>query len=339
MTEFLTDYGLFLAKATTIVVAFLVVVGVSIALSRKVKSHDKLEVVSLNDKYDAMAAALRSQVLPRKEQKRLIREKKAAIKARKKHPGAAGEKRMFVVNFHGDIRATNVASLREEITTILTLANEKDEVLIKLENTGGIVHEHGLGASQLQRLKDAGIPTTVAVDKVAASGGYMMACVAQKIIAAPFAVIGSIGVLAQLPNFHGLLDRQGIKFEQETAGEYKRNVTMFGENTEKDRERLREQIEETHALFKDYVALHRPELDMAEIATGEHWYGTRALELGLIDKISTSDDYLLEAGKQMRLYEVTYTAKKSVTARLLSSMQLATSRAPGDKLGPQFIEF
>ena len=242
-----------------------------------------------------------------------------------------------MVNFHGDIRATNVASLREEITAILTLANKTDEVLVKLENTGGIVHEHGLGASQLLRLRDSGIPITVAVDKVAASGGYMMACVAQKIIAAPFAVIGSIGVLAQLPNFHELLTRQGIRFEQETAGEYKRSVTMFGENTEKDREKLREQIEETHTLFKDFVALHRPNLDMAQIATGEHWYGTRALELGLIDEISTSDDYLLEASKKLRLYEITYSAKKSVAERLLSSVQLALGRERSDRFSSQYI--
>ncbi len=337
MTEFLTNYGLFLVKTATVVTGFLVVIGMSIVLSKKSKTPEKLEVVCLNDKYDAMASTLQDHVLAKKEKKRLARERKAEKKERKKHPEDANEKRIFVVNFHGDIRATNVASLREEITAILTLANKTDEVLVKLENTGGIVHEHGLGASQLLRLRKSGIPITVAVDKVAASGGYMMACVAQKIIAAPFAVLGSIGVLAQLPNFHELLTRQGIRFEQETAGEYKRSVTMFGENTEKDREKLREQIEETHTLFKDFVALHRPNLDMAQIATGEHWYGTRALELGLIDEISTSDDYLLEASKKLRLYEITYSAKKSVAERLLSSVQLALGREPSDRFSSQYI--
>lgn len=337
MTEFLTNYGLFLVKTATVVTGFLVVIGMSIVLSKKSKTPEKLEVVCLNDKYDAMASTLQDHVLAKKDKKRLARERKAEKKERKKHPEDANEKRIFVVNFHGDIRATNVASLREEITAILTLANKTDEVLVKLENTGGIVHEHGLGASQLLRLRKSGIPITVAVDKVAASGGYMMACVAQKIIAAPFAVLGSIGVLAQLPNFHELLTRQGIRFEQETAGEYKRSVTMFGENTEKDREKLREQIEETHTLFKDFVALHRPNLDMAQIATGEHWYGTRALELGLIDEISTSDDYLLEASKKLRLYEITYSAKKSVAERLLSSVQLALGREPSDRFSSQYI--
>ena len=278
-----------------------------------------------------MAKVLNSTVLPKKALKQITKEKKAEKKARKKEVDTQSKKRMFIVNFHGDIKATNVSSLREEITAILTMANNKDEILIKLENTGGIVHEHGLAASQLQRVRDAGIPLTVAVDKVAASGGYMMACVAQKIIAAPFAVIGSIGVLAQLPNFNEMLTKQGIKFEQEMAGEYKRSVTMFGQNTEKEREKLREQIEETHTLFKDFVAQHRPNLDMAEIATGEHWYGTRALELGLIDEIMTSDDYLLAASKTTDLYEVTYSTKKSVTARLLSSIQLALGRSADNR--------
>ena len=331
MIEFLAEYGMFLAKTLTIVVGVLLVVGVSVALSKRTKTPEKLDVLNLNEKYESMAKVLNSTVLPKKALKQITKEKKAEKKARKKEVKADSKKRMFIVNFHGDIKATNVSSLREEITAILTMADDKDEILIRLENTGGIVHEHGLAASQLQRVRDAGIPLTVAVDKVAASGGYMMACVAQKIIAAPFAVLGSIGVLAQLPNFNELLTKQGIKFEQEMAGEYKRSVTMFGQNTEKDREKLREQIEETHALFKDFVSQHRPDLDMAEIATGEHWYGTRALELGLIDEIMTSDDYLMAASKNTDLFEVTYSTKKSVTARLLSSIQLAFGRSSDNR--------
>lgn len=327
MTEFLAEYGLFLAKTLTIVVGILLVVAVSIAFSKKAKTPEKLEVSNLNEKYEAMANVLNSAVLTKKALKQIAKEKKAEKKAQKKEVGAAQKKRMFVINFHGDIKATNVSSLREEITAILTMANDKDEVLIRLENAGGIVHEHGLAASQLQRVKDAGVPLTVAVDKVAASGGYMMACVAPKIIAAPFAVLGSIGVLAQLPNFNEMLGKQGVKFEQEMAGEYKRSVTMFGKNTEKEREKLREQIEETHTLFKDFVSQHRPNLNMSEIATGEHWYGTRALELGLVDEIMTSDDYLLAANKNADLYEIIYSTKKSVTARLLSSMQLGLGRS------------
>ena len=330
MIEFFTEYGLFLAKTITIVVGVLLIIGMSVTLSKRAKAQEKLDVSNLNEKYESMANVLNSTILSKKALKQVTKEKKAEKKAQRKERDKVAKKRMFIIDFHGDIKATNVASLREEITAILTMANDKDEVLIRLENTGGIVHEHGLAASQLQRIRDAGVPLTVAVDKVAASGGYMMACVAQKIIAAPFAVLGSIGVLAQLPNFNEMLARQGIRFEQEMAGEYKRNVTMFGQNTEKEREKLREQIEETHTLFKDFVSQHRPNLNMTEIATGEHWYGSRALELGLVDELTTSDDYLLAASKSTDLYEIRYAAKKSVTARLLSSMQLAFGRPSGN---------
>ena len=108
---------------------------------------------------------------------------------------------------------------------------------------------YGLAASQMQRIRDKKLKLTVCVDKVAASGGYMMAVVADKIIAAPFAVLGSIGVLAQVPNFHRLLKKHDVDFEMLTAGKYKRTLTMFGENTDKGREKFQEDIEDTHVLF------------------------------------------------------------------------------------------
>ncbi len=326
MSEFFLDYGLFLAKTLTIVVAILLVVGVSVVLSRRTRSLEKIEVKNLNDKFDTMEQVLQSQILAKKQWKKVVKENKSRKKAAEKKKEAGAQSRLYVLNFHGDIKATAAASLREEITAILTMAADKDEVLIRLENSGGIVHEHGLAASQLRRLRDAGIGLTVAVDKIAASGGYMMACVANKIIAAPFAVIGSIGVLAQLPNFHGLLTRHGIEFEQQTAGEFKRTITMFGKNTEKERAKLREQIEEMHEMFKDFVAEHRPQLDLAGVATGEHWYGARALALHLVDELQTSDDYLLEKSKTTDIYLLTYTAKKTVSEKLLSSVDAALER-------------
>lgn len=327
MTEFFTDYGLFLSKTLTIVVAVLVIVAAIIALTRKERAAEKLEIKNLNDKYDQLRMAMQSQVLSKKEFKALAKEFKAKHKAEKKQPGSDKKKNMYVIDFHGDIKASAVANLREEITAVLTMATKKDEVVVRLENTGGIVHEHGLAASQLTRLRDAKIPLTVVVDKVAASGGYMMACVAGRILAAPFAVIGSIGVLAQLPNFNELLTRHGIKFEQQTAGEYKRTVTMFGKNTEKERRKLKQQIEETHELFKDFVAENRPRLNLNKVATGEYWYGSKAMELGLVDGLTTSDDYLLACSEKARLFEVRYTGKKSWSERLLSSISAAVERA------------
>ncbi|MFQ5934957.1 MAG: protease SohB [Acidiferrobacterales bacterium] len=323
MVDVLMEYGLFLAKAVTVVAAIGVSAGVLFALSRRARPPERLEINNLNKKYEAMAQALKRSVLSKKDFKKQARVEKTRKKteAKQKKKAAKERKRVFVVHFRGDIKATAVTSLREEITAVLTLAKSDDEVLLCLENAGGLVHEHGLAASQLLRIRDRKIPLTVAVDKVAASGGYLMASVADRIIAAPFAVIGSIGVLAQLPNFHRLLDRHGIGFEQVKAGEFKRTVTVFGKNTEKERKKLKQEIEDTHALFKNFVATHRPSLNMKRVSTGEHWYGTRALDLKLVDKLMTSDDYLLTASEAADLYEVSYTARKRVGERLVSAMQ------------------
>lgn len=327
MNQFLMDYGLFFAKSLTFLLVVIAVVGLIAAFSRREKSLEKLEVKNLNRKYEDMRNVLRSQTLPARQWKKLARQDKSRRKSERKRKTEEDSSCLFVLNFHGDIKATAVGALREEVTAILTLAGADDAVLIRLENMGGIVHEHGLAASQLKRLKDAGVHVTVAVDKVAASGGYMMACVGDRIIAAPFAVLGSIGVLAQLPNFNEMLKRHGIAFEQQTAGEYKRTITMFGENTDKERAKLREQIEQTHELFKAFIADHRPDLDLEKVATGDIWYGSDAVEAGLVDEIKTSDDFLLEASKTQRLFEVRYSAKKSLSERMLSSIGATLDRA------------
>jgi serine protease SohB len=327
MIDLLMEYGLFLAKVATLVVAIAVLMVMGVSVSRRARSVDKLEVKDLNEKYRGMKRIMRAVVLPKKTFKKALKEDKARLKAVHKTRAMEPCKRLFVVDFHGDIKATGVASLREEITAILSLAEPRDEVLVRLENAGGLVHEHGLAASQLQRIKRKGIPLTIAVDKVAASGGYMMACVGNRIIAAPFAVLGSIGVLAQIPNFHRLLDQHGVDFELIKAGEFKRTLTMFGVNTDEDRKRLKEQIEDTHTLFKDFVAEHRAQLDMARVASGEHWYGRRAQELNLIDEIMTSDDYLLEASQHADIYQVRYTAGKRLSEKLVSVVRHALGRA------------
>lgn len=341
MTDFFLQYGLFLAKTLTLVAAVLIVLAIGFAISRRSRITEKLEVKNLNDKYDSMRNALKASTLPKREFRRFMKQQKSEAKARRKKSAAQEKrKRIFVLDFHGDIKATAVSSLREEVTAVLTTATADDEVLVRLENTGGIVHEHGLAASQLQRLRDKQIPLNVVVDKVAASGGYMMACVADKIFAAPFAVVGSIGVLAQLPNFHGLLARHGVEFEQETAGEFKRTITMFGKNTTAERSKLREQLEETHQLFKDFIARFRPNLDFNEVATGEYWHGIRALELSLVDEIVTSDDYLLAASSDKDIYEISYAAKKTMTERILSSIQHGAeqlSNAVKDRLQRQQV--
>jgi len=317
MIEFFAEYGLFLLKVVTVAIAIVIVIVVAAAEGRKA-GHEGLEVESINKKYKSMAGVLRKAVMQKSDQKKEAKEEKKREKADAKN--ASSRPKSFVIDFKGDLKASGVPSLREEVTAILDVATADDEVIVRLENYGGVVHEHGLAASQLARIRERDILLTVCVDKVAASGGYLMACVASKIYAAPFAILGSIGVLAQIPNFNRMLDSHGVDFEQITAGKYKRTVTMFGENTDEDRAKLKEELEEVHSLFKSAVGAYRPDLDLDKIATGEHWYGSRALELGLADEIKTSDELLTELAADRELFQVVYHIKQPLQKRLMASI-------------------
>ena len=324
--EFLTDYGLFLAKTATIVVALIASVAGTIAvMSRhKKESRDGLSVKKLNDRYEEMAFTVKQEMLDKEALKRLKKEHKT----RHKKKGAPDEReRVFILNFEGDIKASAVSALREEITAILTVARPGDTVFLRLHSAGGMVHAYGLAASQLMRIRARDIPLTIAVDKIAASGGYMMACVAERILAAPFAILGSIGVVAQIPNFNRLLKKHDIDLELITAGEYKRTLTLFGENTDKARRKFSEEIADTHELFKQFIRDNRPGVDIEKVATGEHWFGTRARDLNLVDELKTSDDWLLEQSKDKDLYEITYQGKRPLMARLFSGMESLLERA------------
>ncbi len=323
--EFLSEYGMFLAKAATLVVAALALLGGIVALTRhgeRPESRGRLDVRHLNHDYENMAMTLKAATLPKKAFKQARKEQKAKDKQHDKTP----HRRVFVLNFHGDLRASAVAALREEVTAVLTVAQPEDEVVVRLESAGGLVHAYGLAAAQLLRIRDRRVKLTVAVDKVAASGGYLMACVADRIIAAPFAILGSIGVIAQLPNFNRLLKKHDVDYEQFMAGEHKRTVTLFGENTDKGRQKFQEEIEEAHDLFKDFVKTHRAQVDLQQVATGEYWYGTRALDCRLADELRTSDDYLLAMSASADLYEVTFTGKKPWLARMLAHASAALGR-------------
>jgi serine protease SohB len=320
--EFLSDYGLFLLKVMTIVIAIVIVMAAGAAAGRKA-TQDHLEVNNLNKKYRETAGALRSAVMKKGERKKQAKQDKKRQKAEDKK---AGRPRSFVIDFKGDLKASAVPALRKEVSAVLDVATSDDEVIVRLENPGGIVHEHGLAASQLARIRDRDVPLVVCVDKVAASGGYLMACVASKIYAAPFAILGSIGVLAQIPNFNRLLDSHGVDFEQISAGKYKRTVTMFGKNTDADRAKLKEELEDVHTLFKEAVGRYRPDLDLETVATGEHWYGTRALELRLADEIMTSDELLLQRAAGRELYRVTYKKKQPLQKRLMHNIDGAIEK-------------
>ncbi len=331
--EFLTEYAGFLLKTLTIVIAIIVVVAM-VANGKKKSRPGDLVVTKLNDGYDAMKAELDLQLLDKKAAKAAEKAKKKQAKLDKKaakntkEDVAEVKKRLYVIDFDGDIKASAVASMREEITAILSVAQKTDEVMVRLESGGGVVHGYGLAASQLQRIRSAGIPLTVCVDKVAASGGYMMACVADKIIAAPFAILGSIGVVAQVPNVHRLLDKGLIDVELHTAGKYKRTLTMLGENTDEGREKFKQDLEDTHGLFKSFVAEQRPALDIEAIATGETWYGRQALDNKLVDSVMTSDAYLVENYAQADVIQVAFKQPKSMAEKVgLSVFNAVESKA------------
>lgn len=334
--EFLSEYGLFLAKSVTILVAVIVVVSAIAVASQRNKrdsSEGHIEVTTLNHKFEDWEDMLKFEILDEDAFKKERKAKKKQEKQDRKKNTQEQRKRLFVLDFDGDMSASEVEFLRHEISAVLTVAKPEDEILLRLESPGGMVHSYGLASSQLQRIRNQGIPLTIAIDRVAASGGYMMACIGNRILAAPFAVIGSIGVVAQLPNFNRLLKKHDVDIELHTAGAHKRTLTMVGENTEEGRQKFKEELEDTHVLFKEFVSENRPELDIDHIATGEVWYGKRALDQKLIDEIRTSDDYLLSKRADTDIFSVKYRQKRSLPERLGFAAEGALSRSLNTVIG------
>lgn len=344
-----------------IVVVIAVISSVAVRRTSERSQVGHLTVRYLNDFYDALRSTIEqaslSQGQAKKHRKAERKEKKQKEKAEAKSStektesedvqesqgetvsSEAGEngkgeekekaekddrqKNVFVLGFEGDLEASKVERLKHEISAVLTQASEKDEVVVKVESPGGVVHSYGYAASQLMRVRKAGIKLTVAVDEVAASGGYMIAVVADQIVAAPFALVGSIGVAAEIPNVNRLLKKYDIDYEIITAGEFKRTLSIFGENTDAARKKFVEEIEDVHELFKEFVSLHRPDVDLSVVATGESWYGERALARNLIDDIMTSDEYIMKACDDAKVFELTWHPPKKQLSDVLT--QTATS--------------
>ena len=319
---FLSEYGMFLLKSITVVISIAIVTLLFFAIrarAKKSKAEGVLVIKDLSQHFQNIKLQMTKAVASKTEAKSLLKETKKLIKNKKKQKDKARSK-IFIVKFKGDIKATAVESLKEEITAILSIANINDEVALILESPGGTVSGYGLAASELDRVSQKGLKLTVLVDQVAASGGYMMACIANKIIAAPFSIIGSIGVITQMPNFNRLLEDKGVKFEQIKSGKYKRTVTMFGKNTDEDRQKLRAELEEMHYLFKSLIKTKRPEIDIDKVATGEYWLGTKAKQLGLVDELMTSDDYLMSLyEKGINMYMVEYKREVTLMSRMLGA--------------------
>lgn len=334
--EFLIDYGSFLLKGITLLVFVMILVGMISSLKKSEgQERGKLEVNKLNDKYDHMRQQMSALLEGKKTAKQTEKKKKKVQKAEAK--STERKPTTFLVDFHGDIQAKQVARLREEISAILTIANEQDEVLVRVESGGGVVHGYGLAASQLDRIRKKGIKLTVAVDKVAASGGYMMACVGDHILAAPFAILGSIGVVAQIPNINKLLKKHDIDVEMHTAGEFKRTLTVIGENTDEGRKKFVEDLQEAHDLFKEFVAEHRPQVDIEKVATGEIWFGNQAIKNQLVDEVITSDEYILSQLEERDVYEVKFTPKKSLSEKLGKAAENSSERVT-DRVFERLVE-
>jgi serine protease SohB len=322
MNSFASQYALFVAETVTLVLAVIVLVAGLVALSRrKGRQTGQIQVTDINRQLEAAGDRIQAAQLPRKAHKHLQKQRKLERKAQQNSPEAGHC--VYLLDFKGDIRASAIVALREEISAILQVAKAGDAVFLRLESGGGLVNRYGLAAAQLLRLRDAQLPLTVMVDTVAASGGYLMAAAADRIVAAPFALIGSIGVIAQVPNFHRWLQARNIDWEQFTAGKFKRTVTLFGENTEAGRAKLREELEDIHAHFRAFVQGRRAQLDMEKVATGEAWLGSKALELGLVDELATSDEMIRSACQRSKVLHVSYQRKLSLTARLRLSAQSA----------------
>jgi len=313
--EFLQNVGLFFLQTLAIVLGVIAIILTIAALIMKNKHDKEGEVEVLNEKFDDQRDLLNSVVLNdeelKKEKKRLKALEKEETKSKTTKP------KVYVLDFlKGDIQASPVDHFRKEVTALLSVAEKDQEVIINVESPGGIVHGYGLAAAQILRLRDHGLRVTVCVDKVAASGGYMMACVAHKILASPFAILGSIGVVAQVPNFNKVLKKYDVDYKEYTAGDYKRTVSIFGEITDKGEKKFLEQIEATHSLFKSFVGRFRPKLDLAKVATGEYWFGEDALKLGLIDEICTSDEYIFKKMQDSKVIRVSFEKKPSIADKI-----------------------
>lgn len=322
--EFLQQIGMFFSQALIIVLALIAIILTIASVAMKNRHSKTFEIEILNDSFRDQTFELKNTLLDDDELKTEKKRHKKEVKTLKKND----KPHLYVLNFlEGDVKATGVEQLREEITNVLLVAKPDEEVLINVESPGGIVHGYGLAAAQILRLRDAGLKVTICVDKIAASGGYMMACTAHQIISAPFAIIGSIGVVAQVPNFHRVLKKHDVDYKEYTAGDYKRTVSILGEITEKGERKFHEQLEATHYLFKSFVGRYRPQLDLPHVTTGEYWFGEDALQHKLVDALGTSDDYIMKKVKTHTVVKISMEKKTSFSEKISDVFAKAVSLA------------
>lgn len=324
--DFFVDLAAFLIKAGILAAASVFVLGSLIGMIRRARmdpGQDHLRVTYLNEELADHSLSILNAMMPPKAFKKLARrqQQELGVKSRTRP-------KTFILDFFGDLAASSVDALRQQINALLLVLEEKDEVLVRLESSGGKAHAYGFAAAQLGRLKGENRRLVVSIDRVAASGGYMMACVADHIIAAPFALVGSIGVLAMVPNFHRLLQQFNVDYDEFAVGENKKNISLLGANTEEGKQKFIQDMEEFHRDFKGFVAEHRPAVKIDEAADGDVWYGEKARTLGLVDELKTSDDFLLERIKERDLFRVEFVESKPLRKRLSHWMTRLNSLWP-----------
>lgn len=330
-----SDYFLFLLKSITVVMAIVIIAGTIIRATKEghEPSQGKLSITRLNKALEAIRLRMQQETLGKKA---LKKEVKALKEQHKKEDKSNDDKpNAYTIRFKGDIQASQVDALRQEVTAILTTAKAGEEVVISIESPGGAVPGYGLAASQILRLKEADLKVTACVDQVAASGGYMMACVADRILAAPFSIVGSIGVLSQVPNIHRFLKRFDVDVDVLTAGKHKAPMTLMGENTEEGKQKHVQDLNAIHTRFKELVKLHREELNIDDVSEGDFWLAEDALKLNLVDEISTSDAYIMSLCAQANVYRVQWQPHKSfeqrikgATSALMSAMENRLMQRP-----------
>lgn len=322
--EYLIEFGLFAGKVLVITASVVVIIGFASMASLHRKTKETLDVENLSDRFKKYNTLLEAHTLNKKDlKKKLTREKK---KDKKNKTSDQNKKTIFVLQFEGDIKASGINQLRDEVSAVLSVAKTTDEVVVCVESHGGIVHGYGLAASQLLRIREHKIPLTICVDKVAASGGYMMACTGDKVLAAPFAIMGSIGVVAQIPNLNKLLKKHNIDYQEITAGQYKRTLGILGEVTDEGKKKFTEQIQDTHDLFKNFVKTHRPIVDIDQVATGEYWFGEQALQYKLVDELKVSDEYLFSQRNQTKILKISTKPKKKLTDRISEAISMGVEK-------------
>jgi len=325
MIDLLVAYGFFLLKVITVLLVILIPILMISSSTKHRKETDKGRIIvkNLSDKLEEIGVTLKSAEMDPKAYKSFLKERN---KKKKKEVKGKPKEIVYVLDFKGDIQASAVGKLKQEINAIIASQVKCKEVVIKVESGGGSAYAYGLCAAELKRLVDNKIKLTVCIDKMAASGGYLMSCVATKIVAAPWAIVGSIGVIAQLPNFHRLLKKLDIDIEMHTAGKFKRTLTTLGKNTKQGREKFISELEDLHVVFKDFVQENRSKIQVAKVSTGEVWQGDKAKKLGLIDEIGTSDDYLLKLASKFKLLEIQYFEKKPFTARIGAAVEVVVEK-------------